>query len=148
MRTPRRRAREFALQAMYQYWANPGQSVTTLMDNIKSTDTFVLAVTDKKPRVDEVFFDQLLKGCYIEEKNYESILSPHLDRPWSEVSWVEKAALVLAAYELSHFQETPAAVIINEAVELVKIYGKNESYRFINGVLDQLLSHVRPNEAR
>ena len=55
---------------------------------------------------------------------------------------------MLAAYELSHFQETPAAVIINEAVELVKIYGKNESYRFINGVLDQLLFHVRPNEAR
>lgn len=61
---------------------------------------------------------------------------------------MEKAALVLATYELDHCQETPAAVIINEAVELVKIYGKNESYRFINGVLDQLLFHLRPNEAR
>jgi len=71
-----------------------------------------------------------------------------IDRPWQDVSPVERSILLLAACELKLHLETPARVIINEAIELAKIYGGVDGYKFVNGILDKLAMVLRESELR
>jgi N utilization substance protein B len=59
---------------------------------------------------------------------------------------VERAILRLGAYELIHQPEVPYRVIINEAVELAKVFGSEQGHRYVNGVLDKLARDVRKAE--
>ncbi|MBN3860340.1 transcription antitermination factor NusB [Neisseriaceae bacterium PsAf] len=144
MRTPRRRSREFVLQALYQLILNPEYSAQELSKNIKETETFLNASQEKKPKVDENFFDTLFLGIYPMIETYQIELTPYLDRSWEEVNAIEKAILLIACHELKTSPETPFPVIINESVELAKGYAKEDSYKFINGVLDRLSIALRP----
>ena len=69
-----------------------------------------------------------------------------IDRPLTELSPVERAALLLGTYELVHHTEVPYRATINEAVELAKFFGGAEGFRFVNGVLDRVAAQVRPVE--
>jgi N utilization substance protein B len=60
---------------------------------------------------------------------------------------VEHAILLIGALELSAHPETPYRVIINEAVDIAKVFGATDGHRFVNGVLDRLAAQVRPGEA-
>ena len=59
---------------------------------------------------------------------------------------MERAILVLAAWELKHRAEIPYRVVINEAVELAKAYGGTDGHKFVNGVLDKLAATIRSAE--
>ncbi|QRN41148.1 MAG: transcription antitermination factor NusB [Neisseriaceae bacterium] len=146
MRTPRRRSREFVLQALYQLILNPEYLAQELLRNIKETDAFLNALQDKKPKVDENFFDTLFLGIYPMIDTYEIELTPYLDRSWDGVNAVEKAILLIACHELKTLPETPFPVIINESIELAKGYAKEDSYKFINGVLDRLSVVLRHHD--
>ncbi len=65
-------------------------------------------------------------------------VSPHLDRPLEQLDPVEHAVLLLGAYELLHKPDVPWKVVVNESVNLAKVFGAEEGYKFINGVLDKL----------
>ena len=67
-------------------------------------------------------------------------------RPLDEIQPIEKSILVLAAIELEHNMEVPAPVIINEAIELAKIYGGEDSFKFVNGLVDKLANQLRAAE--
>ena len=73
-------------------------------------------------------------------------LAPHLDRAAAELSPIERAILVIGAWELAHRLEIPYRVVINEAVELAKSYGGTDGHKFVNGVLDKLAADVRAAE--
>jgi len=75
-------------------------------------------------------------------------LQPFLDRPADSLSPVEHALLLIGGYELMQCPDIPYRVIINEAVELAKIYGGTDGHKYVNGVLDKLAAQVRPAEAR
>jgi len=137
----RRRAREFALQGVYS-WILQGASDT-------ESAGLIDAHIREEPGFDEADFDwyhTLLHGVIQESPSLEAQFSPFIDRPLSELSPVERAALLLGTYELVHRIEVPYRATINEAVELAKFFGGSEGYRFVNGVLDKVAAQVRPTE--
>ena len=77
-------------------------------------------------------------------ESLDSHLGPVLDRDSKELDPVEKALLYLGTYELAHRIDVPYKVVINECVELAKLFGATESHKYINGVLDKLIPKLRP----
>jgi len=98
-------------------------------------------------KVDRPLFDLLLRGTTTEAAELQAHIEPLLDRPYAELSPVERAILLLAAFELKRHVEAPYKVVINEAIELAKDYGGTDGHKYVNGVLDKLAALMRPEEA-
>jgi N utilization substance protein B len=137
MKTGRRRAREFALQGLYQ-WQLSGTDVTVIEQQISEAKGF--------DRSDGAYFSTLLKGAIREAQQIEQQVQPYLDRQFSALSPVERAILLIAAYELVNQPEVPYRVVINEAVELAKSYGGTDGFKYVNGVLDKFAANLRSRE--
>lgn len=97
-------------------------------------------------RYDKPMFARLLRGVIAHHEMLQALLVPHLDRSLDELSTVEFAVLLLAAFELSEQPEVPYKVVINEAVELAKTFGGTDGHKYVNGVLDKLAPKVRAVE--
>jgi N utilization substance protein B len=80
-------------------------------------------------------------------KTLDELLTPYLDRRVEELSQVEKAILRLGAFELKERQDVPYRVVINEGIELAKVFGAEDSFKYVNGVLDKLARQLRYAEA-
>ena len=130
MKSARRRAREFALQGLYQ-WLLVGTSVSEIVYQFRDEKEFA--------KGDQTYFNALLDGVVTHNKELEKKLTPHLDRPFKEISPIERGILLLASYELTHQPNVPFKVVINEAVELAKLFGGTDGHKFVNGVLDKLV---------
>lgn len=137
-RMARHRARELALQGVYQ-WLLSGNSMTTVQRHLE-------AETEDFDKVDRELFVSLLHGTLDNVDTLRAAFAPLLSRPTSELSPIEHAILLLGAHELRHNLDTPYRVVINEAIELAKSYGGTDGHRFINGVLDKLAANLRPEE--
>lgn len=136
-KSPRRRAREFAVQGIYQQLL-AGQDEASIQGQAADVAGF--------DRVDRALYDTLLSETLSQQVALIEALSPFIDRPWPEVSPVERSILLLAACELTNHMETPYRVILNEAIELAKTYGGTDGHKFINGVLDKLAPQLRAAE--
>ncbi|MBE9608671.1 transcription antitermination factor NusB [Chitinilyticum piscinae] len=137
-KSARRRAREFAVQGVYQ-WLLTGETA-------HSIDRFLHDSSTSYGRADAELLKTTLFGAIKEAETLKTALRPHVDRPMDEVSPVECAVLLVAGFEIVHMPETPYPVIINEAIELAKTFGGVDGHKFVNGVLDRLASHVREEE--
>ncbi|MBI5007515.1 MAG: transcription antitermination factor NusB [Nitrosomonadales bacterium] len=136
-RSMRHRARELAMQGVYE-WRLSGKSATQIE---KAT------LAEKSlGRYDTEFFGQLLRGVIGRHEELSAQVSLHLDRKLEELSPVEYSVLLLGAYELAQHPEIPYRVVINEAVELAKTFGGSDGHKFVNGVLDKLAAQVRATE--
>ncbi|CAN5395991.1 transcription antitermination factor NusB [soil metagenome] len=136
-RTPRHRAREFALQGLYQWLLN-NEDAGAIDANIREAHGF--------DKADAAHFDSLLAGAIRDAVELRSELTPLIDRPIALLSPVEHAALLIGAFELKHHAEIPYRVVINEAVELTKSFGGIDGHKYVNGVLDKLAAKVRQAE--
>lgn len=139
MKTPRRRAREFAVQALYQNALNQSSSAETAK-SIRENPEFAKA--------DEALFAAVFFGAAENWTEYMKIIRPLLDRDEKDVNPVERAVLLMACHELSAMPETPYPVIINEAIEVTKTFGGTDSHKFVNGILDKLAASLRPNDPK
>ena len=137
MKTARRRAREFALQGLYQ-WQLAGTDPATIARQLGDARGF--------DKIDAGYFKGLLEGTVAAAPELEKAITPHLDRAFSRLSPVERGILLLAGYELAHQPEVPYRAVINEAVELAKEYGGTDGHKFVNGVLDKLAAKLRQAE--
>jgi len=137
MKNARRRSREFALQALYQ-WQITATSAAELHNQYAAADGYAKADAD--------LFVALVKGAIGAADSLIEQLTPHLDRKWAEVSPVERAIMLLAGYEMTAMPATPYRVIINEAIELAKSFGGTDGHKYVNGVLDKLAATVRADE--
>ena len=135
--TPRRRARELVLQGLYQRQLSRNDADAVGLD---------LAASQGYLRADQPYFDELWDGVTRENDALMTALAPHLDRKPAELSPIERAILVIGAWELAHRIEIPYKVIINEAVEIAKSFGGTDGHRYVNGVLDKLAASVRATE--
>ena len=97
-------------------------------------------------KADVDYFRTLLRGMAANAEAMDAELEPLLDRPVRELDPVERAVLHLGAYELLHCPQTPWRVVINEAVDLAKMFGAEQSHKYINGVLDRLARRARAPE--
>ena len=136
---PRRRAREFALQGLYQ-WQIGGQTETTIEAQASAVAGF--------DKADLELYRGLLRGTMNDAAALQEALQPFVDRPWGELSPIERGVLLLGAYEFKHQLETPYRVVLNEAIELAKSYGGTDGHKFVNGVLDKLAVVLRPSEVK
>jgi len=135
----RRRARRCAVQALYQ-WQVSG-------NDLNDIETQFRAVPDNQ-KADFDYFHELLHQVPAHAGELDLVLTPYLDRPIPELDPVERAILRLCAYELTHCLDVPYRVVINEGVDLAKMYGADQSHKYINGVLDKLARELRPVEQR
>ncbi|MDB5727872.1 MAG: nusB [Noviherbaspirillum sp.] len=136
-RTPRHRAREFALQGIYQWLLN-NELAGTIDAHIREAHGF--------DKADAEHFDALLHGTIKDADGLRASLASMIDRPIDQLSPVEHAALLIGAYELSNHIEIPYKVVINEAVELTKSFGGIDGHKYVNGVLDKFAAKVRSVE--
>jgi N utilization substance protein B len=135
----RRRSRELALQALYE-WLVTGHDADVLLRRASEDP--------EHARSDKVHLDALVRGVLERAGDLNGGLQPFLDRPAQSLSPVEHALLLIGAYELTACPDIPYRVVINEAVELAKSYGGTDGHKYVNGVLDKLAAQVRPAEAR
>jgi len=135
--TPRRRAREFALQGIYQ-WLFTGATPAQVLKNLSEMEHYDSA--------DKDFLAAELRGAIADADALRERLEPLADRKWGDVSPVERAILLIGAWELVHSPEIPYRVTINEAIELGKRFGATDGHKWVNGVLDKLATAVRPDE--
>ena len=138
MKSSRRRAREYALQGLYQ-WQLADGTVADIRSQLAEDAHFAKA--------DAEFFAQLLSGTIAEAEALKGDIAPALDRKVESLSPGERGILLLAAWELKHAPEVPFRVVINEAVELAKAFGGTDGYKYVNGVLDKVAASLRPREA-
>ncbi|XBS70814.1 transcription antitermination factor NusB [Acerihabitans sp. KWT182] len=132
----RRRARECAVQALYAWQLSH--------NDIADIEAQFLAEQDVKD-VDIAYFRELYSGTATHAAELDGLMAPYLSRQLDELGYVERAILRLALYELGKRQDVPYKVAINEAIELAKIFGAEESHKFINGVLDKAAPSIRPS---
>lgn len=133
----RTRAREFAVQALYQHVLNGG--------NTQAIDAFTRDLTGFH-KCDSAHFDALLYGCVAQAAELDALMQPHLDRPLAEIAPIERVVLWLGLYELKHCLDTPWRVVLNEAIELAKSFGGTDGHKFVNGVLNQAAPQLRTAE--
>ncbi len=135
--SPRRRAREFVLQGLYQRQLS-GNAPDAIGAQLREAAGFA--------RADGAYFEALWAGVTAEYDALLALLVPSLDRGAAQLSPIERAILVIGAWELGHQPEIPARVAINEAIELAKAYGGTDGHKFVNGVLDKLAARLRASE--
>ncbi len=138
-RTPRRRAREFTVQALYQAALNQLPD-TEVAKNIRENEYFAKA--------DNELFTAIFFGVQAKRRELMQIIRPLLDRDEKDLSPIECAVLLAAAFELREMPETPYPVIINEAIEVTKTFGGIDGHKFVNGILDKLAAELRPNDPK
>ena len=138
-KSPRRRAREFVIQGLYQ-WQVGGQDEAAIQVQAEGVAGF--------DKADGELYATLLAEARNNVEALKLDLAPHIDRTWDEVSPIERCILLLGACELKLHAETPYRVIINEAIELAKTYGGTDGHKFVNGVLDKLAAVLRATEIR
>jgi N utilization substance protein B len=135
----RRRARELALQGLYQ-WLVSGGVGADIEAHIREIEGF--------DKCDRLHFDALLHGGIAEAAALDAVLARHVDRKTTDLSPVEHAVLMIGTYELTHCLDIPYRVVINEAVELAKSFGGTDGHKYVNGVLDKAANGLRTLEVQ
>jgi N utilization substance protein B len=133
----REKARKFAMQALYT-WQISG-------NNLIDIERYYLA--DRNPtKFDLVYFKQLLHNIPEQITSLDSEIMKYSDRELDFIGEIEHCILWVAIYELKECLDVPYKVAIFEALELAKVFGADEGYKFINAVLDKAAKNLRPTE--
>ncbi|WP_257284002.1 transcription antitermination factor NusB [Endozoicomonas sp. SESOKO1] len=136
----RRRARQLALQALYQ-WQIAKSPLNQIEAQFRADNDF--------SKVDADYFSAIIHGVPSQATQLDEAMTAVLDRPLSQLDPVELSALRIGCFELINRKEdVPYRVVINEAIELVKRYGAQDSHRYINGILDKLAPRLRAEEVQ
>lgn len=133
----RHRSRKLALQALYQ-WQMADTDLTEL------NDQYIIEMNPKK--VDIEYFRTLVYGVAQEALELDQTLSGHLDREVDQIGPIELTILRIGTYELKKRLEVPYRVVMNEAIELCKTYGPEQSHKYINSILDKISKETRQLE--
>jgi N utilization substance protein B len=136
-KSARTRAREFALQALYQHLVGRNEAT--------DIDAFTRDLSGFH-KADSVHFDALLHGCIEQAVALDELLTPLLDRPLAEISPIERGVLWIGAYEFRQCPDVPWRVVLNECIELAKSFGGTDGHKYVNGVLHKLAAQLRPHE--
>lgn len=137
----RRRAREFALQALYEADVRALSAQGALQDLWGGImDGEGIDAESKAPESEEIEFAQQLVRGVLEHREAVDGLIESCSTNWrlTRMPVVDRNVLRLAAYELSERQDIPASVSMNEAIELAKTFGTADSRAFVNGIVDRM----------
>ena len=135
----RSRAREFALQALYQHLVG--------RNDAESIDMFTRDLAGFS-KADTAHYDALMHGCIEQSAGLNHLIESFLDRPIAEISPIEHSVIWIGAYEFKHCLDVPWRVVINECIELAKEFGGTDGHKYVNGVLNGLASELRAREVQ
>lgn len=133
----RRNARLLAVQGIYSW---------QLSRNDVAQIELSLATSNDMSKVDMTYFQRLLRGVVNQASQLDETIKPYLGRLPEELDPIEKAVIRLATFELVECMDVPFKVVINEAIELAKDLGAEESHKFVNGALDKAVRTLRKDE--
>jgi N utilization substance protein B len=138
-KSSRSRAREFALQALYQHLVGRNEAA--------SIDAFTRDLAGFH-KADSVHYDALLHGCIAESAALDALIAPLLDRKFDEISPIEHGVMWIGAYEFQHALDVPWRVVLNECIELAKEFGGTDGHKYVNAVLNGLAPQLRSAEVQ
>jgi N utilization substance protein B len=133
----RRKSRELVLKALYRGMLNQMDLAPVFKDMRDDPDY---------KKAEEVYFTELLTNVTSHLTALDEKLLTFIDRPIAELSPIEHSILRISGYELIYDMTIPYRVVINEGVELAKLFGATDGHKYINGVLDKLAAEVRTHE--
>lgn len=136
-KSARSRAREFALQALYQHLIgrNPVDEIDAFTRDLAGFS-----------KCDRLHFDALLRGCVRESGALDALILPLLDRKMEEISPVEHATMWIGVYEMQFCLDVPWRVVLNECIELAKEFGGTDGHKYVNAVLNGMAPGLRAAE--
>ncbi|HET9679987.1 MAG TPA: transcription antitermination factor NusB [Gammaproteobacteria bacterium] len=133
----RARARQLAMQALYQ-WQITHDDTVDIIEQFRTTQDFNKANFE--------YFQALVKHCATLEAELLNIIQQNLDRPLEQLDPVERAIMLIGVFELRDQLDVPYRVVINEGVELAKRFGGTEGHKYVNAVLDKSAVQLRAAE--
>ncbi len=133
-RNSRRVARECVVQALYQ-WSITKQEPSQIKDSF--IENYNLSGTHRD------YFLSLIDAIPAHTDELNKLLAPHLNRSPRQVDLIDQAILLLGAYELNYDHTIPTKVVLNESIEIAKRFCSENSYQYVNGVLDKVARAVR-----
>ncbi len=130
----RRKSRESALQVLYQW-------DLTRQDTQKGLSHFKEHFSSNEEN--DPFLEQIVRGVLRHRKEIDQLIEQYSEN-WrlNRIAPIDHSILRIAIFELLYCDEIPPKVTLNEAVDLGKQYGSEDSGRFINGILDRILNEV------
>ena len=129
----RHKARHFALQAIYQW------QLTKMAPEVIEQQF----LEDQPVKgADLEYFHDLVQGVIANCEYLDAVYEPFLARPLKDLDQIDKAILRLGTFELKYRQEVPFKVVLNEAIMLAKSFAEQDSYKFVNGVLDKVIKSI------
>ena len=134
------KARQNTVQALYQ-WLITNKDLDEVMSEFEN-DKYKLVKTDVS------YFKSLLKGTITCHKELDARIVNLLDRPIEELDTIERAILHIGCYELEYHNDIPWKSIVNESVELAKTFGAEDSYKYINSILDKVAKELRQTQSK
>ncbi len=135
-KTSKQRSRELVIQALYQYLVSGGEV-------LQIEHQFL---NQKQGKISKAFFSNLLINILKNRFLLDEIITPTISRGTEQLGPVEHAILYLGTYELKFSPEVPYKVVINESLELAKLYAAEGAYKLINASLDKLAQTLRQVE--
>jgi len=133
----RKKSRKLALQAIYQWQLTNAE--------LHAVQAQFLAHPDNAD-IDSAYFKQLVAHVINDVNGIDNTFKPYLDRDIEALNPIELAILRLGTYELLSCLEIPYKIILNEAIELTKTFGAEDSYKYTNSILDRVADKVRAQE--
>lgn len=137
----RRVARKLSLMALYQWHINTSEFSEILSYYQQDED---MAADLRK--ADAIYFQELVTRAIDDADTLDEMIQPFLDRDLSQVGPIEHSVLLLATIELQHHMDVGYKTVVNEWVNLCKRFGPDKSHKFINAVLDKLVTKLRRQE--
>ncbi len=136
-KSARSRAREFALQALYQ--------VMLSHNAVPEVDKFTRDLIGFH-KANAEHYDALVLGCTQQASQLDSEITPYLDRALNEISPIEHAIMRMGTFEYKYCLDVPWRVVLNECIELAKTFGGTDGHKYVNGVLHEMAQKLRPLE--
>ena len=133
----RRKSRELAMKSIYRGLVNTFD-LTQIQKDIREDPDFI--------RADEKFYVEILKGVFKNQKTLKLEIISYIDRSYEELSPIELSIIYSSLYELKYSPSVPYKVVINEAIEIAKLFGGVDGFKYINGILNQAAKKNRKEE--
>lgn len=133
----RHRARELALQALYQ-WQVSGYDATNAQARFRAQNHM--------GKADTGYFHELYTGVSNDPQVLDDQMSAFIGRPVKDVDVIALNVLRMATWELKERMDIPYKVVLNEAVDLAKRFGATDAHKFVNGALDKIAAELRAIE--
>ncbi len=146
----RRLARELAVQSLYQIEMNEATAADAIAHVIEEARTEDEAqLTRERDQIVPHEVLELVEGTMQHKRQIDSLLSDYL-KGWQmdRLSKVDREIMRLATYEMVFREDVPPKVVVNEAIEMAKNFGTEESGKFVNGVLGKMIKDLETIRSR